>query len=488
MRFLKALCVVALVFAVSAAAYAETQSVKVSGDITLRGLARHAYDLDNGRAALVNDGTVSSSWATHLMSTAELQVDADLTDNVSGVVRLVNQRVCGNGDNVSENAYVTGSVGTPFRHEIETAAVNPGSGASFDVLVDLAYIELKEFLYSPLTLKLGRQDLWFGKGFIVGANQQNPQNALFAKEYTALNAFDAIRATLDYDPWTIDAVFAKINENSREADDDTNLWGVNVGYVFDSYNAEAEAYWWFRQARFTGETTAGGDTTNLIAVINGHDTNDIHTFGARGSFDPLEDWTMGLEAAYQCGEFLGIDSQINERDRVAYALDATVECRYWQDDFAWRPVVGAEYILYSGEKNVGDLTASTIGDYNGWDFMYRGKFDTAIREFQNVYYATAMTSCPSNTNQHQLLFSGTVEPTDSLSLDATYAYFWLDKDYSGNNGANELGSELDLVVTWDYTEDLSFNLLAGWFFPGNHFENSQNDVATDVVGTVKLSF
>ncbi|MBD3295756.1 MAG: hypothetical protein GF392_00115, partial [Candidatus Omnitrophica bacterium] len=200
MRFVKVLCVMALVLAVSAVAYAETQSVKVSGDIGIRSFARDNYDLDKNDTEGAN-GTQSSDWATYLMSTAEVQIDADLTDNVSGVIRLVNQRIWGDRLYSSQANGELGSVNMPYTDEVAARQTNPGTDA-FDVEVDLAYIELKEFLYSPLTLRIGRQDLFFGKGFIIGANYygQNANNVqnLFAPEYTARKSFDAIRATMDY--------------------------------------------------------------------------------------------------------------------------------------------------------------------------------------------------------------------------------------------------------------------------------------------------
>lgn len=476
MRLVKVLCVIALVFAFSAAAYAETQSVKVSGDITMRALARDNYDLNNNTSEAGVDAT--TDWANSLMSTAEVQFDADLTDNVAGVIRLVNQRVWGDdqydGPADLRRIDANGTVNNSY---------SPSGTHSFDVLVDLAYIELKEFLYSPLTLKIGRQDLWFGKGFIIGRNQQVPNSAIYAQEYTAIESFDAIRATLDYDPWTIDAVFATISENAIQADDDINLWGVNVGYVFDSYNAEAEAYWWFKQSRNPGPAGQG----TALTSVNGTLDNSVHVIGARGSMDPIEDWTVALEGAYQFGQYM-ISNQVSERDRSAFAIDAMVECRYWQDQFAWKPVLSAEYIFYSGQSKIGDEGVNTGGDYEGWDPMFRGKFDTAIREFQNVYYTTAQSSTPSYTNQHQVLLRGSLQPTDSLMFNATYGHFWLVEDLSASNTKKNIGDELDLQLTWDYTEDVTFGLLAGWFFPGSHFVDGNDDIATDLVGTVKLSF
>jgi len=553
MKLMRVLLVLTLVFAVSAIAYAETQSVKISGDITMRAFARHNYDLNNDDmlrdaqpgvtpvrpAANASEPSQSSNWANHLMSTAEIQIDADLTDNVSGVIRLINQRVWGDNNYYANPNGELGIVGYPFMDQVVARPVNSNWNVStneddwekyegktaFAVQLDLAYIELKEFLYSPLTLRIGRQDLWFGRGFIVGAQLLDPDQALYATEYTAIRSFDAIRATLDYDPWTIDGVFSKIRENFRRSDDDTNLWGVNVGYVFDDYNAEAEGYWWFKQQRFTGGYAAASNAAVIPTIpfvtTNGVNSNDIHTFGGRGSFDPIEDWTIAAEAAYQLGQYIGAVGQRERRGRSAWAVDAMVECRYWQDQFAWRPVGGVEYIFYSGEDDMGNTMAGdggvgnapvSAGTYRGWDPIYRGKFDTAIREFQNVFYRTNMPSSPSFTNQHQLLVRGSIEPTDSLTCSATYAHFWLAEAWADttNTGVGlpgvahgvvpagrninqnqnlNVGDEVDLQVAWDYTEDVSFGFLCGWFFPGDHFGSSQgNDCATNIVGTVKLSF
>jgi hypothetical protein len=482
MKFVKIICVVALVFAFSAVAYAETQSVKVSGDITARAFMRDNMDL-NSRDTGHTD--VSTNTQSFLMSTAEVQIDADLTDNVSGVIRLINQRAWGDQGYTYAN--------DPEINNTDNANIN-----AFNVGIDLAYIELKEFLYSPLTLKIGRQDLWFGRGFIVGNSLMDPQGNLPAPEYTAISSFDAIRATFDYDPWTVDLVYAKMAERAIRADDDINLMGINVGYVFDEYNAEMEGYYWLKQNRNPGQ--ARGIAPNMsFASAAGRVANDVHTMGLRGSFDPIEDWTVALEAAMQMGNYVGLDGQVTKRSRYAYAIDAMVETRYFQDQYAWKPVLSVEYILYSGEESVGNQTVNSTTNYTGWDPMYRGKFDTAIREFQGSFYGTSQAITPGTTNQHQVLFRGTIEPMDSVTVEGTYALFWLYAQYAKEQAvanANRnmfVGQEIDVNVTWDYTEDVSFGLLTGWFFPGSAFSGDvQNGgkraPATSVVGTVQLSF
>ncbi|MFC1570869.1 alginate export family protein [Candidatus Omnitrophota bacterium] len=495
MKFLKVICVIAMVFAISAVAYAETQSVKISGDIAARAFARDNYDLisDHNDQTVPPNGGSSSDWSTFLQSTVEIQIDADLTDNVSGVIRLLNQRVWSSTNYTTTGAREAVALNAARDGNIARGAAGPGTADAYSVIMDLAYIELKEFLYSPLTLRIGRQDLWFGKGFIIGNSLQDPTGALYAPEYTAVNSFDAIRATLDYDPWTIDAVYAKISENFLSSDDDENLVGVNVGYIFDDYNAEAEGYWWLRMDRNPGGIA---NVWPQMAGRYGNNSNDINTWGLRGSFDPIEDWTVALEGALQHGDFMGFGAQDDHRARLAFAIDAMVECRIFQDDYAWKPVMTFEYIFYSGEENIGNRTARTNGTYTGWDPMYRGKFDTAIREWQNVFYPTAQYSTPASTNEHQVLFGASVEPTDSVTIDGKLGFFWLDKSASTNTAiVNEfrnkyVGTEVDLNVTWDYTEDVSFGLLSAFFFPGSHFSEGSGfkQPATDLVATAKLSF
>ena len=533
MKFLRILCVLALALCVTASVYAETQSVKVSGDLTMRGIYRNDYDLvtkvnenpaTNGNVNGI-DGE-NQSWA---MTVAAVQVDADLTDNVSTVIRILNQRDWNVAGNFNQNAGAGANLIPNGR-----GGYLPNTD-EFNVMVDLAYVQLKNFIYSPLTVTIGRQDLWFGKGFIIGANQQNPGNTLAAiapaifggptgvtntivpgnlsaPEYTAINSFDAVKAVLDYDPWTITGVYSSIYNDSVQMRDNVDLWGVNVGYKFDKMNGEAEAYWFYKADR---EVFLDTDLKS--------NSNDVHTIGIRGSFDPITWLTLAGEGAVQGGEYVGTNLQSESRSRLAMALDFSGDVKYFADKYAWKPKIGAEYIYYSGNKPE-DNPAYDNSTYTGWDSMYRGKYDSAIREFVGKFYATArygvranyVQSCAddSRTNQHQVVFVGSVQPMDSLTLKANYNLFWTGQQYlmtppTQQNGTaftrqgmnadktgGFIGQEIDLSANWDYTEDVSFNLLAGWFIPGQVYNvnggvTGSDDVAgtaTDLVGSVKVSF
>lgn len=500
MKLFKILCVIGLAIALTGIAYAETQSVKISGDLTVRGVARDNYTLDRNRATTNTRTGGQDNWQTYGMSTAEVQIDADLTDNVAAVLRLYNQR-----DWQVRCKSITATTTT-----LASGLTDSGYTADsdeFSVGLGLAYIELKEFLYSPLSLKIGRQDLWFGKGFVVGVGvNRDPNSNINADEYSCSNAFDAVRATLDYDPWTIDAVYAKIWENAIDSKDDEDLIGLNIGYIFDVYNAEAELYWFNKR---------DGSKETMNVKIG----NVVHTMGLRGSADPIENLTLAAEAAWQLGTYVSSRVQPERRYRNAWAIDVSAESRYFQEMYAWLPKLGLEYIYYSGHKNIKDETVYSSGLYTGWDRMYRGKFDSAIRDYQGIYYATGMDSNnvrtdmwpnypdAADSNQHTIIVAGSIQPTDSLTIDCRYfnfwqqyATYWFDTAKHGSARADTyrekanryLGGEIDVEVTWDYTEDVSFGLLAAWFMPGAHYDKcntpSSDSVAADIVGSVKVSF
>lgn len=454
-------CIIAVMVLMAIPAYAEVQNVKVSGDLSARWILRQTYDLDKNNA-------VSNAGDDFLMSTAEVQVDADLTDNVATVVRLANQKDWGDRSGMANG----------------TSTDN-----AMDVIVDLANVTLKEMIYSPLTLTIGRQDLWFGRGFIIGAKQRDPSNSIGANEYTVINSFDAIRATLDFDPWKVDGVYSLIQEGASNRNDDVWLLGTNIGYKFNSYKAEAEGYYWRKQDR---SRAVYADITTVSTVA---ERNSVNVLGIRGSLEPITNATVNGEVAWQTGTYSTFTQE--SRKRNAFAIDLSGDYNF--KDVKWSPTLGLEWIFYSGEEktSVGD---STGNKWNSWDPIYRGKFDTAIREFQNVYYPTAMREMNAAsqvldqdagyTNQHQFIIMGSIKPMNALKIDGRFAWFRMDEAQlvSSASRAKDLGTELDLQLTYDYTEDVSFGLLAGWFFPGKYWISGQDDSAQDIVGTVKVAF
>ncbi len=479
MKSFKIAMVLALVLGFAVPAYAETQNVKVSGSIDSYAFYRGNYDLlDSNDASVQPAGATLTGGGipgqTHSGSAAQrsdadqyfrtntqVEVSADLTDNVSTVINLVNQR-----DWNSDTLDTAGSASSDATNE-------------FDIELDLAYVQMKEIFYSPLTLTIGRQDLWFGRGFIIGNNNTawDQQGITQADEYSVTTAFDAARATLDFNPWTLDFVYSKIHEGSLNPEDDRDLYIANVNYKFAEYNAVAEGYY------------VGEFDRNTLAGSTGTFDEETDTLGGRGQFDPISQITLGGELAYQFGETRNGSLASPVRDRGAWAADIFGTYRW---DNTWKPELTLEYVHFSGEGNL----SSTTEDFDGWNGLYRGRFWTAYADFREFVYATATGSDQSATLNNQFIqVKGALKPMEDLLLEGAFTYIWTDEDVHVTPGVqssavhdDQIGYEIDLQVTYDYTEDVSFGLLTGWFVPGDFYSEPQDEIASDIVGSVKVTF
>lgn len=442
MRILTGICVAALLVAFAVPAFAETQNIKVSGDVKVAYVYQSDIDLKN------NDNNNQNFF----MNQVGLNVEADLTDNVSTYVRLLNER-----DWNGESQDTTG----------------------FDILLDEAYITLREMLYAPLTLQVGRQNIWLGKGFVIGNAGPlvwNNESALASTiaEVSDMTAFDSVRATLDYDPWTIDLIYAKIDENTNDTSgdnyDDVDLYVANVGYAFTKYDAEAEAYYIYKHDR--EHTATKGDP------------NTIHTVGLRGSLVPFENMNLWAEGAIQFGDYR---YQNRSDDRQAGAVDVGLD--YTFVDAKWTPMLGAEYIWLSGESS------DNTGKWKAWDALYRGKFDNYLGDFRNITkttaYATAGNTLTDDdsgmTNQNSIAVFGSIDPMTDISLNARWTYFWYDEVPIADRN-DEIGHELDAKLSYDYTEDVEFSVAAGVLWPLDYYPADYDSAASQIISAVKVDF
>ncbi len=483
--------------------FAEVQNVKVSGDITVRAFYRKnlrlSEDVFNGTgsygatcaAATANQvsnvgcGTApqfGSSGDEFFQQTTGLNVNADLTENVSTEVRFLTQKLW---TGLATNA-------------LNAAVTDAGSA----VVMSRANVTLKELFYAPLTLKIGRQALWFGKGFIVGNRTVNgdldPGNYLAADEFSEQNGFDAIRTTLDLSnvggmPLMVDGVYAKVNErlvsgsnSGGSPADDLNLLGLNVGTKFSQWNSEAEAYYWNKR----------DNGNNPLATSRKR--SQANTIGLRGSLSPVSGSLIWSELAYQWGRritsAITFDAEGGTADGYK-ALAANIGADYTAKGVAWTPTVGGEWIYFSGARAGGTAIA-------GWDPVFRGSFKTLLREFQAAgYYMPAQSGATLNgtynnitnstTNQSQLALHATVKPLEDLSVDNRLTWFTAPVGIRPTVNAKRksyIGSEWDVQANYNYTDDVQLGLVYGIFWPGDVFRNPYDDIAQELVSSVSVKF
>jgi hypothetical protein len=204
MRKFTLLAVLLMVALVAVPASASVQNVKISGAVDSTFLYRSNFDFNS---VVADDDRVQNLFITQ----ATLQVDADLTDQVSATIALINERAW----------------------EADPAAGTTG------VDLYLAYVTLREMLYSPLTLVVGRQVFSFGNSFVfdaTGANNLAPTDSPLngvANDLTKQTSIDAVRAILDYNPLTVTLFASVLHPNTTalsSMDDNVNLYGANATY------------------------------------------------------------------------------------------------------------------------------------------------------------------------------------------------------------------------------------------------------------------
>ena len=449
----KLFLVLVAVVIVSVPAFASVQNVKVSGSINSTYIDRSDFDFGHSSNAAEDQNT--------FITQTELRIDADLTDNVSATIAFINER--------------------PWESE--------PNGMSADIQLQLAFATLREFLYSPLTLTVGRQSFIFGNGFVMDSAAGGGTSGIgsVASDLSNIFALDAIRATFDYNPLTLDVLYIVDNDSddsSFHTDKPTGsrILGVNANYVLgDSNDSLVEAYVW-----------------NKLDKANANTVNEkeekIYVFGLRGSTNPIESLNLQVEWAHQTGSVdTGTETAAN-RNAHAFQVIASYKLPVLMEK---NPVLTYSFSKYSGDASpwAGDDRRSS------WDSFYSDQLNGSIA--YNIF---------SKSNLLVNDVSLELKPIEDLTAIVRWQGFWLDKKYedgseiesgflSGLTGSEEtfsgsqvnykqsyLGSEFDLDLTYDYTEDVQVGTTLGYFFPGDFFTNENDKTAQQVLVNLNVAF
>ena len=423
-----------LAFAFAGSTFAAVENIKVSGDVTAQAITRN---LDLGASG---NGDSEDS----LFSQIRLKIDADLTEGVSAVVSLLNERRWGEED--------SGNL-----------------AGSTELTLDLGYIELKEFLYDPLTLIVGRQNLRYGNALVIGDPDTNQvasgEVPTAIADLSLRKSFDAVRGILDFAPWTVDLFYAKVDENTINIDDDETMLGINAAYDWSSYNGVTELYVVNVDGRDDLQTAEDEDNTLTV--------------GARVQFDLNDNLTLGMEGAHQSGDYL-TGSDTYHRD--AWAAQTMAEYKFLND---YNTKIGVSYTYLTGD----DLDTND-NKYTAWDPIYE---DQAPGEILNILLA--------NSNAQFISASASCMPREDLTLGLVYTYARLNEQITSLTGTGaatgqsytmdnkkNFGNEIDVSAIYDYTEDVQLNLNAGWFIPGSAFDKANDNTAYSVRGGLVVNF
>ena len=332
----------------------------------------------------------------------------------------------------------------------------------------------KEF---PLTLKLGRQILSYGDERLIGAFDWNNIG----------RTFDAARLRWEEKTWSLDAFAGSVVVPERGSYNQSDFFNGN----------ETD-----RQQIFSGlyfQTTAVPFQATDLYVLHLHEDDSV-------KYQPNPDgdtnfFTLGVRAKSKPGAFarqetVPVDGK-ESRDgkQVAVATPPRPVGFDYEAEFAFQTghVRGLDLTAFAAHGGVGYTLDTRWLPRLGLAYSFatgdNDSTDHDIETFQNLFPTNhkfyGQMDLFSWQNMHDLEVNLKVSPIRALTLRAEYHAFWLqtteDFWYRANgtttvrplnaaarNAGNYVGSEVDLLATWNVTRNLQVEGGYSHFFTGEY--------------------
>ncbi len=399
----KFLCV-ALVFGFCTCSLAQ-YDIEVGGDIQIRGIYRDDFGLTK----------VTSESEDWFDSYVRVYIEGKPSPDVSAYVRIIGERDWG-------------------------AEASTGTSRT-DVDLDLAYLALTDAWGSPATIIVGRQELLYGEGFLVGRNNTY-RTATY--ERSPRKAFDAVRVSFLVAPFTVDMFSALIGENY--SDSDVNLHGVNLTYDYlDMATLDLGIFY---------KSDSGNDSKTIAFSVRGE-----------SEIIAIPGLNVKAEIVPEIGDY--------SSTRSLSALGGYVGALYSSEGrvgFVGEPYIGVNYILMTGDEDPSDTT----GDYEQFDPLFEDEIYGEINE------VNSRLGLDTNAKIVNLKLGGKLTEVTSLTLD----YYILNRAEKVA-GTDDFGTEIDLKLSYEYTEDVEFSLLTSYFDPDPAMGTEE---AIQVIAAIEISF
>jgi hypothetical protein len=324
---------------------------------------------------------------------------------------------------------------------------NPKTGIAIDRGDDVhlyqSYIEMREAWGYPLTIRIGRQEVLFGSEWLFGNNDT-------AGAFTGLS-HDGITVAYSSDNFTLTGLYSKISETfAAEEDGDVDVYALYGSYtgledlVIDGYVA------YLRSA--AGFAQGNEETVELTTV-------GARVAGERGAFD------FEGEVAYQTGQamvaigFVYASGGPQADDFEYDALGVNVEIGFTMDnDYQLRFFLGAAFFTGTDGEDIGFNRLFSDWEYS--EFL-------ANTDMSNVLVIRGGASA---------------QLTEKIGVLGVVSYFEEDEEFGiapvprggpapSSSPDDEIGLEVGLYLTYDYSEDLYFEFGYAHFFTDDGLED-----------------
>jgi len=430
-----------LIVGMAGSATAAVENVKVGGDITIKGIYRSNFDFTDG-------GLVDGMH--YIYAGTRVYVCADLTNKVSTMIRFINERDFGND----------------YLREI---------GGS--VLLDLAYVKLSDLVVPGLNLTLGRQEYQIGEGMVLGSRYRaldyvGADIGTAAVDLGMQKAFDAVKLeyALASAPISFELFRAKILESYINPSigpvqlKDIDLTSLSVNLKSDTFTLNPYV------------VHLASDGTLTVGPFTGSPT--LWTAGVRGTWNPLGALSLKLEAAKQFGE---LNPGLDFEGWGGYVSGD------WSFGGSMRPIVKVGYSHFTGLDSSGDISA--------WVPVFPSNVASRVGKIGYAALFPAgeglglgllgLGSTGSGVGAINVGFG--IQPTEKIGLSLDL----FNLRYLESPTSKTIGNEIDLGISYAYSEDVSLGLEVGYFLTGDNIENTlggNDENAWQAIATVKVAF
>ncbi len=337
------------------------------------------------------------------------------------------------------------SIYAKLTNEFKPYVTPSRSGDIHELVFDNLYVDLKNIFDSPWSLRIGRQNIIYGEGFLfIDGTPLDGSRTIY---------YNAIKATLNLDKLKIDFLgiinprqdeFLPVvnNRNKSLAEQKEEGFGYYAQYDPNT-NWHWEQYYFYKK-----EDERSSPQTKL------------NTIGGRLVYKNSP-WQIRSELAYQFGDYGSYDREgLGGYGFVDYTLQ----------DVKFTPTVTVGGVYLSGDD-------PSTSDNESWDPLFsRWPYKSEL-----YCYILSMEKSIAYWANMQLYKLGlNLKPTDKDSVDLAYMYLranentYASKSAFSNDG-KERGHILQIIWKHTFNKNLSGHIQIEYFHPGDYYVDTADD-------------
>lgn len=360
------------------------------------------------------------------------------------------------------------------RHYQDPASANwPVAGFenwySGGVLFDQLTVGAKQIGGSPLSLKVGRQDIMLGNGWLVlEGTPIDGSRTIYFDAARATYSLESLGTTLDliYLDQSADtgrfpqSLNGEVEDQTEQHETGVILYGRNKSLI---EGTDLDGYFIYKHNR-PNLTSRNIRINNGAPFASGTDEGDIYAAGLRADSKLTPNWALRAETAYEWGTR-------NDRDLSAFGFNGRLTYSF-NDSLKNQLHADFEYLSGDDPDSADDQAFDPLwGRWPQWSelMIYQWPLESRVGEATNL-------------QRFNVGWIAQVHPTTQLLVD--YHALWADEQ-STRTAAQMVNLSGDgdfrghLLTAWlksKFSPHVSGHLVAEYLMPGDYYaDNRQND-------------